>query len=183
MASAGYTVASRLSREAARSGKAARADLTPRAAHARDAFPGRKGPKGPRFDGRLPRKRKEGGLVEVSRREEVLERGHHLVSLRADDVLASRAVRWSTGDPAASGGMVSLGRGTVGGLAKGNARGINSPGWAEAFKPAIKSADLRGELGGTRAPICRRRTRGIASKRKQWHGQVESRRPVRADRR
>ena len=122
-------------------------------------------------------------MVEVSRREEVLERGHHLVSLRADDVLASRAVRWSTGDPAASGGMVSLGRGTVGGLAKGNARGLDCDRWAEAGTPAMKSANLRGELGGRQAPICRRRTRGVASKRKQQHGQVESRRPVRANRR
>ena len=103
--------------------------------------------------------------------------------LREDVERLSRALRWSTRDPAASGGMVSLGRGAAEGLAKGNARGLDSPRWAEAGIPAMKSADLRGELGGTRAPICRRRTRGIASKRKQWHGQVESRRPVRADRR
>jgi len=74
----------------------------------------------------------DGGLVKVLRRAEVLELGHCLVSLRADGVLQSRAKRFSTRDPAARGGMVSLGRGKVGGLAKGNARGLDSPGWAEA---------------------------------------------------
>ena len=40
-------------------------------------------------------------MVEVLRRAEVLELGHRLVSLRADDVLRSRRKRWSTKDPAA----------------------------------------------------------------------------------
>ena len=125
----------------------------------------------------------DGGQVEVLCRAEVLELGHCLVSLRADGVLQSRAKRFSTRDPAARGGMVSWGRGVVDGLAKVNARSLARPRWAEAGTPAMKSADLRGELGGRRATICRRRTRGIASKRKQQHGQVESRRPVRANRR
>jgi len=121
----------------------------------------------------------EGGMVEVLRRAEVLELAHRLVSLRADVVLRSRRKRWSTKDPAARPGMVSWGRGVVGGLAKGNTGMLHGHLWAEAGEPATKSADLLEEPGGRRGSSCRRSCRRIPSKRELQHGQVERQRPVR----
>ena len=97
------------------------------------------------------------GLVEGLRRAEVLERGHRLVSLRADAVLQSRAKRCSTRDPAARPGMVSWEGVGAEGLAKGNARKLGCHKWAEADIPALDIADLLGERRGTRASQSRRR--------------------------
>ena len=101
----------------------------------------------------------EDGLVEVLRRGDVLERGHRLVSLRADVVLRSRRKRWSTKDPAARHRMVSWGRGVVGGLEKANAGKLSPLLWAEAGRPALDIADLLGERGGTKGARSRRGSR------------------------
>ena len=77
--------------------------------------------------------------------------------------------------------MVSWGRGAVGGLAKGNARGLARHIFAEAGTPGTKIADLREELGGARASACRRSCGRIPLKRERQHGQVERRRPAKAE--
>ena len=49
----------------------------------------------------------DGGMVEDPLREEVLERGHRLRSLRADGVFRSRVMKRSNRDPAARGSFAS----------------------------------------------------------------------------
>ena len=169
--------------KAARSDRRSCAHLGARVAHVRSQFSGAQRAQGGSNRRARTSEHEEDGLVEVLRRGDVLERGHRLVSLRADVVLRSRRKRWSTKDPAARHRMVSWGRGVVGGLAKGNARKQDGPKWAEADIPALDIADLLGERGGRRYSQSRRSSRWIASKQRRQHGHVDQKTPVRAARR